>query len=232
MSYSVSVLKKYHDEMESMIAWYAQFPVESLEVCISNGNMKVGNVPNVSLPADFTCPNCSTCTKDCYDKKACIQYKNVLKARARNYSILKRNYELYWQQIRSKIAKLKTKYFRFHVSGDIISEMYFSDMVKTARMFPHIRFWTYTKAFESVNEYVRTHGGRRDKAIPENLSVMFSAWTDKLIPENPYGFPVFLAMAEKQEKPEGFMYCPSDCSWCIAHHTGCPYGKNVCIRIH
>ena len=231
MSYSVSVLKKYHDEMESLISWYATFPVESLEVCISSGNMKVGNVPNVSLPADWTCPNCATCTKDCYDKKACIQYLNVRKARARNYSILVRNYQLYWTQIRAKIAKLKTKFFRFHVAGDIISERYFSDMVKTARLFPHIRFWTYTKSFNIVNTFVRNNGGSRRKAIPENLSVMFSAWGTKPI-DNPYGFPVFLVLVSGMKKPNGFMYCPSNCLWCIEHHTGCPYGVNCCIDVH
>ena len=170
--------------------------------------MKVGNVPNVSLPPVKTCGNCSACIHKCYDIKACMQYENVMKARARNYSILIRNFRLYLEQLREKL----------------------SHMIKSARMFPSIVFWTYTKSHGIVNEFIRNRSGNRRKAIPKNLSIMFSVWAGKPI-ENPYDFPVFYVFEHGQEKPEMFM-CPSNCKWCIEHHRGCPYGESSCIEEH
>ena len=228
--YSNDTLKKYHDKLESTIAFYARFPVESLNICISGGNMKVGNVPNVSLPPVKTCGNCSACIHKCYDIKACMQYENVMRARARNYSILIRNFRLYWEQLLEKLSHMKTRFFRFHVGGDIMTVEYLREMIKTARMFPNIVFWTYTKSHVIVNEFIRNRGGNRRKAIPKNLSIMFSVWAGKPI-ENPYDFPVFYVFEHGQEKPEMFM-CPSNCKWCIEHHRGCPYGESSCIEEH
>lgn len=229
--YTNETLRKYNEQLENAIRFYARFPVDSLAICISGGNMKVGNVPNVSLPPVKTCSNCSACIHKCYDIKACMQYKNVMMARARNYAILSANYNLYWEQLRGKLSRMRTKYFRFHVGGDIISEQYFSDIVNTARMFPAIRFWTYTKAHETVNTYVSDNGGTHPDAIPENLSVMFSIWAGKPI-NNPYGFPVFYVYMHGQEAPKGMYKCPSDCKWCIEHGRGCPYGESSCIEEH
>ena len=230
--YTNETLKKYHDKLENAIAFYARFPVESLEICISGGNMKVGNVPNVSLPPVKTCGNnCKLCIHKCYDIKACMQYENVMNARSRNYSILMRNYDLYWKQLREKLSRMKTKYFRFHVGGDIISELYFSDMVKTARMFPHIRFWTYTKQLEYVNAFIEKNGGTLAKAVPDNLSVMASVWAGNPI-DNPYGLPVFYVYMHGQSAPVGMWHCPSDCKYCIEHGRGCPFGESSCIEEH
>lgn len=229
--YSKDVLRKYHDGMESAIAFYARFPVESLQICISLGNMKIGNVPNVSLPADFTCPHCEHCTKACYDKKACIQYKNVMNARARNYSILTRNYELYWAQLRAWLKKYTGKFFRFHVSGDITTTRYLGDMVKTARMFPNVRFWTYTKALEILNEYTKAHGGSRRKACPENLTIQVSRWADFPV-DNPYGYSEYICIPAGMEPPKGIMKCPGNCKVCCDNKIGCPYGQSAWIYEH
>lgn len=230
--YTNDTLKRYHNELEATIEFYARFPVETLEICISNGNIKVGNVPNVSLPPIITCGNnCFLCMHKCYDIKACMQYKNVMLARARNYSILLRNYDLYWQQLRNKLAHMKTKYFRFHVGGDIISARYFADMVKTAKMFLHIRFWTYSKQLEYINEYIRTHGGTYKKAVPNNLSVMASVWAGYPI-DNPYGLPVFYVYMHGQKAPANMWKCPSNCKICLDQKRGCPYGESSCIEEH
>lgn len=230
--YSNDTLKRYHDTMEATIEFYARFPVESLELCISAGNMKIGSTPNVSLPPVITCgKNCANCIHDCYDIKACMQYANVRNARARNYSILLRNYELYWEQLRAKLARMRTKYFRFHVGGDIISARYIADMVKTAEMFPHIRFWTYSKQMEYVNEYIDTHGGKLREAFPANFTVMCSVWAGKPV-NNPYGLPVFYVYEHGQKAPRGMFKCPSNCKWCMEHGRGCPYGESACIEKH
>ena len=227
--YSKETIQKYLDDMNATIAWYARFPVESLEVCLSDGNTKVP-CKNVSLPPIISCHNCSECKKECYDIKACIQYQNVMKARARNYSILKRNFDLYWTQIRTKISRMRKKYFRFHVGGDMVSKEYLTEMVKTARMFPTVRFWTYTKFHSVVNDYVRENGGK-GKAIPANLSIMFSDWTGMTM-DNPYGFGTFIVVDKGQTPPAGVWHCTGDCGICIRANRGCVVNETAWVWKH
>jgi len=230
--FSKQSLINYREGIERALDWYARFPVESLEVCISSGNRKVGKIPNVSLPPILTCPHCDKCCTECYDIKACLQYANVRNARARNLSILRRNFALYWEQLRAKLArKRKLTHFRFHVGGDMISAEYFKEMVKTARMFPHVRFWTYTKAHEIVNEYVRTHGKTKAKAIPDNLKIMFSVW-EGMTCNNPYRFGTFIVVMEGQTPPKGVWHCTGDCGLCIKANRGCIIGETSWIHKH
>ena len=222
----------YLSRLNSAIDFYAQFPVESLEIAISTGNKKVGNVWNISEPPIITCPNCTECKNLCYDIKACNQYPNVIKARARNYSILKRNADLYWKQLRDKLARKRTnKYFRFHVGGDFPSIEYLTEMVKTAKLFPEFRFWTYTKAYYIVNRYVKEHGNSRRKAIPENLSIMFSEWRGVPM-DNPYGFPEFRVHFKDEPEPVNVFKCPGNCRICIEQHRGCIVGETTYVDEH
>jgi hypothetical protein len=231
--YSNESLRKYREQLEKAIAFYAKFPVESLSVCISSGNMKIGRVLNVSLPPLVTCgKNCAVCMHKCYDIKACLQYENVMNARSRNYVILRENARIYWEQIRAKMARRrKNKFFRFHVAGDIISTEYLSEMIKTARMFPDFRIWTYTKQYDIVNAYVSNHGNSKRKAIPENLTIMFSQW-EGLTMVNPFGFPVFTCVMLGQKPPKGYYKCPGNCDICKAKKRGCPYGESCWVREH
>lgn len=225
--YTCDGMKKYREQMKEAIAEYMAIPAEDLKVSISAGNRKIGHVLNVSLPPLFTCGNCSECARYCYDIKACIQYKNVLKARARNYAILTRNAVEYWEQIRGKMARRKKNlFFRFHVAGDIVNAEYLRNMIETAKMFPLWTIWTYTKEYAIVNEYVRKHGGSREKAIPANLHIMFSEWRG-LPMVNPYGFPVFRCVFRNVEKaPENEWQCPGNCNICKAMGRGCVVGES------
>lgn len=234
--YSKETLKSYLERMEATIKWYALFPVDSLEVAVSEGNVKVDDIPNVSLPPIFTCPHCNECKKECYDIKACLAYPSVMKARARNYSILKRNAELFWKQLHDKIRKLLNRkkgmqFFRFEVGGDIISKSYFEGMIKTARLFPTVTFWTYTKAHSIVNKYVQEHGGSKAEAIPRNLSVMFSRW-EGMTTENPYGFGEFIAIGKDETPPAGAWKCIGNCRKCAELKRGCPVNETAWCYKH
>lgn len=230
--FSKESLKKYNLQLLKAIEMYDQEPVENLKICVSNGNKKVGSVPNVSLPPIKTCPHCERCCRECYDIKANLQYENVRLARARNYSILTRDPALYWSQLRSKLArKRKLTHFRFHVGGDMTTPEYFSEMVETARMFPKCIFWTYTKAHFIVNEYVRSHGGSIRSAIPGNLRIMFSAW-DGMKFDNPFGFGSFIVVDEGQKPPKGVWHCTGDCGKCIKANRGCPVGETAWVWKH
>ena len=226
---SIARAKKAVTIMKNIIADYMSAPLNSLHVAITNGNRKIGRVLNVSLAPVITCCNCKECLKLCYDIKAVLQYKNVALARSRNYVILMRDREKYFNEIIEAIKHRKTnKYFRWHVSGDIVDVDYFDHMVKIARMFPDFRFWTYTKAYVFVNKWVEENGKEN---IPENLSVMFSEW--KGIPMiNPYGFPEFRVWFHSEKKPEKVHWCPGNCETCLKSGTGCPYGQTTYCEEH
>ena len=133
-----------------------------LSVSITKGNRKIGETHNVSLPPILSCGEaCKVCCDTCYDGKACLQYENVRKARAKNYAILQHDFNDYWEQIDKYLNRnFKSKYFRYHVGGDIPSYEYFEKMVETAKKHSNWFFWTYTKQYHFVNKYVKLHGGK------------------------------------------------------------------------
>ena len=155
-------------------------------------------------------------------------------ARARNYSILSRDMDKYFSDVVDAIRRHPSyDAFRWHVGGDVpalyTGVEYIAHMVDIARMFPGVRFWTYTKNYFAYNEYVRTHGGSIADAIPDNLSVMFSQWRG-IDMVNPYGFAEFRAYYD-DETPEGDMECAGDCRVCRASGVGCPFRMTVWTRI-
>lgn len=222
--------KKAVEKIRSYAQEFMKAPIDELNVVITKGNKKIGRVLNVSLAPIVTCMNCSGCLKLCYDIKAILQYKNVAIARAKNYVILMRDRQKYFDEIRSALKHRRTnKYFRWHVSGDIIDVDYFDNMVRIAREFPEFKFWTYTKAYVLVNHWCELNGGR--EAIPANLSVMFSEWRGmKMI--NPYNFPEFRVVFKDEEKPRNVKWCCGNCEQCIKNYSHCVKGETVHCMEH
>lgn len=227
--YSLESLKKVVSALKNAMDKYMTMPVESIKLCISNGNRKIGKAMNVSLPPILSCGNCKECKHFCYDIRACLQYKNVIDARIRNYVILLKNRDLYFSTIDKACSRRKAnKMFRWHVSGDIIDLDYFCRMVEIARNHPGFIFWTYTKMYHIVNEYCDKYG---KESIPVNFSVMFSEWKGMEL-VNPYHFGEFRALYENESIPENTYYCPGNCDICKAARRGCIANENTCIYIH
>lgn len=229
--YTNEGIKKAVDGLKQAIEQANRKPLEEMKVCISSGNQKIGNTLNVSLPPVITCGNCSGCMRYCYDIKAVLQYANVRKARANNYSILTRDREKYFYDIVKALARRrKNKFFRWHVSGDIPDVGYLTYMIEIANRFPDFRFWTYTKRYDIVNQYVREHGGNK-VCIPSNLSIMFSEW--KGMPMvNPFGFPEFRVVMKDEKKPENVKWCCGNCNVCIHGNSHCVKGETVYCMEH
>lgn len=227
--YSLESLKKVVSALKNAKDKYMVMPIEAIKLCISNGNRKIGKAMNVSLPPILSCGNCKECKHFCYDIRACLQYKNVIDARVRNYVILLRDRSLYFETIDKACTRRKAnKMFRWHVSGDIIDLDYFCRMVEIAKNHPDFIFWTYTKMYHIVNEYCEKYG---KESIPVNLSIMFSEWRGMEM-VNPYGFGEFRALYENEEIPESTYYCPGNCDICKAARRGCIANESTCIYIH
>ena len=140
-------------------------------ISISKGNSKMGFIPSVSLPPIVTCAHGCTCAKKCYAAKLCRLRPNVRNAYQKNLDILNNDMDIlnndmdnYFLQV--KAAAMVSKYFRFHVSGDIPDMNYLDRMVKLAQELPGTTFLAFTKQYNFVNNFLQY------AAIPDNLKII------------------------------------------------------------
>lgn len=181
-------------------------------VSISKGNSKMGFIPSVSLPPIVTCARGCTCAKKCYAAKLCRIYGTVRKAYARNLDILKNDMDNYFIQV--KAAAMVTKYFRFHVSGDIPDMNYLDRMVKLAQELPGTTFLAFTKQYNFINNFLQY------AAIPDNLKIIFSEWPGMHM-ENPHNLPVAHVIFKGSEPADDWKICGGNCSECACRGVGC-----------
>ena len=202
---------------------------EDLRVRISNSNSKTGNVASVSTLPFITCPGCcaGTCGAKCYAAKIANLRPSVLKSYAINTAIYLRRPDIYWSSI--DLACKAVRYFRFHVSGDIVNKDYFDHMVQIARNNPKTEILCFTKRFDAVNAWIDENG-----EIPENLHVLFSGWTN-LQPENPHNLPETNVIEKGAEPAENWKICGGNCFNCACRGLGCwtaQRGDVVAFPIH
>lgn len=197
------------------------------KVTISLGNKKMGAIPSVSLPACITCNPSAPCFKECYAKKIERIYKNVKESYEKNLDILKSDPAAYWVQV--KAAASVTRFFRYHVSGDIPSADYFAEMVKTAAELPTTKFLAFTKQYNTVNSYLNGGG-----IIPENLKIIFSNWGEWKC-DNPHRLPVCEVIFKGEAPADGWKVCGGNCTECACRGVGCwevQNGETIAIYKH
>lgn len=188
----------------------------TMKVSISTGNKKMGATPSVSLPAIKTCAANCPCASKCYAARMCKYRKSVRNAYERNLAIVTGYPATYWAQVRAAVSM--TRFFRFHVSGDIPSNEYFSEMVETARRYPNTEILCFTKRYAIVNNYISAWG-----RLPNNLHVIFSRWNAEwdLTIENPYDLPMSAVIFKGDDVNKYEKVCPGNCSDCACRGTGC-----------
>lgn len=185
-------------------------------VSISAGNRKLGAIPSVSLPPVKTCPAGCPCAAKCYAAKLCRIYPTVQNAYNNNLDILASAPALYWLQVKS--AASMTRYFRYHVSGDILNAAYFSEMVRLARELPATEFLAFTKKYKIVNDWIDANG---IDSLPENLHIIFSEWGDGWTVPNPHGLPTSAVIFKGTEPRDDWKICGGNCAECACRGVGC-----------
>lgn len=183
-------------------------------ISISNGNSKMGGIPSVSLPAVKTCRICD-CHNKCYAKKLERLRPTVRRAYQRNLDILTSDPDTYWREVEASI--MMSRFFRFHVSGDIPDAAYFEKMVEIANRNQHCQILCFTKKYEIVNGYISDNW-----ALPDNLHLIFSAW-DNLDMDNRFGLPVAYVRYRDGHTaaPSEAFECHGNCSECARTDGGC-----------
>ena len=197
-------------------------------VSISEGNSKMGRIASVSLPAWITCKRCD-CWGKCYAKKLERIRPSVRNAYQRNYDILRNDPDTYWREVES--AVMMSRFFRFHVSGDIPDDSYLHRMAEVAERNKHCQILCFTKKFELVNNAINS-----GLLIPENLHLIFSAWRG-LSMDNPFGLPTAHVRYRDgyTTADEGAVECGGNCAECAATDGGCwslKRGEQVVFHEH
>lgn len=192
--------------------------MSSKKITISKGNKKMGSIPSISLPACITCNPSAPCFEGCYAKKMERIYKNVRDSYAKNLDVLQSDPAAYWMQVRA--AASTSRFFRYHVSGDIPSAEYFAQMVKTAESLPSTKFLAFTKQFNTVNDFIDGGG-----TIPQNLNIIFSNWGGWKC-ENPHRLPVCEVIFKGESPADGWKVCGGNCTECACRGIGCWEVKN------
>lgn len=202
-------------------------------VSISKGNVKMGAIPSVSLPPIKTCCADCPCAVKCYAAKICRLRPNVRKCYEMNLDLLLSDPCKYWVDVRKAVSV--TRYFRFHVSGDIVDDLYFYDMVLTAEMNPKTEILAFTKQYDIVNRYLDGHGGK----LPENLHVIFSLWDPawNVRVKNPYNLPMSAVIFKGAEHTAEYFdkICPGNCFECACKGMGCwalEHGETIAFYEH
>lgn len=183
------------------------------KISISKGNSKMGEIKSVSLPPIITCAENCTCAKKCYAAKLCRIYKNVKESYNRNLDILNNNPVEYWEQVNDALSV--SRFFRFHVSGDIPNYQYLTDMINAAKNNPHCDILVFTKRYWMINKAL--DGGLE---IPQNLHIVFSEW-EGMAMDNPYNLPVAHVIFKGQEPQDNWNICGGNCLTCAKVNEGC-----------
>ena len=125
-----------------------------------------------------------------------------------------------------------SRYFRFHVSGDIPNQNrngYLAMVAYLCNKYTACNVLMFTKQYETVNKFIRDNG-----SIPKNLHVLFSGWTN-LKPVNPYNLPETTVYVKGEEfKPE-WTACGGNCLDCALHCGGCwdaKSGDTIAFKMH
>lgn len=198
-------------------------------VHISRGNSKMGEIPSVSLPAGLTCRDDVPCRPRCYAARLERFRPNVHDNYEDNYRILLEEPDTYWREVEA--AVMLSRFFRFHVSGDIPNYEYLVRLSDVMRRNPHCVGLIFTKRFSLVNEYLD-----KGNKLPENLKVIFSGW-DGLQMENPHNLPeahVIEKDGSTTARPDA-VPCSGNCAECAVTDAGCwtiGPGQQVVFHIH
>lgn len=197
-------------------------------VKISKGNSKLGAIPSVSLPSIKTCRQCA-CREKCYAQKLERLRPAVRNAYQHNLEVLLKEPETYWREVEASV--MMSRFFRFHVSGDIPTQEYLANMVAVAGRNSHCEILCFTKRYEMVNEFIEKNG-----ELPSNLHMIFSGWIG-LDMVNPFSLPEAHVRYRDGSTTarDDAVECGGNCTECALTEGGCwnlQKGQQVVFNEH
>ena len=184
-----------------------------LKVSISPGNVKMGNVPSVSLPPIKSCGAGLPCYRGCYAAKMARRRGVIASAWENNWKMVTTMRGEYFAQIVNVLLKKKPELFRWHVSGDLPDYLYLNSVNVTAHFADTTEFLLFTKKYDLL----RLQKRERVK-LADNLSIVVSAWPGMYIPPDiRKAYPIaWMHDPKNPDKriPEDAYVCKGDCFAC------------------
>ena len=182
------------------------------EISISKGNIKLGNIWNISLPPIKSCYPNLPCYKKCYARKAYRAYPSTKKAWDKNYNLFKTAPGRYFQLIDEFLNNKNPEYFRWFVAGDCPNKNHLLNIIKLSNKHLNTKFMMFTKRYDLLLN--------NKENIPSNLSINVSAWNGLTIPNElrkKYRIAWFLDPKNPDyriKKVKNIIHCPGSCKTC------------------
>jgi hypothetical protein len=190
-------------------------------VTISEGNIKTGRIPSVSLPAVITCNREAPCTKGgCYMLPLLKMRPSVRLAYQKNLDTYNKKDGTYFESIDNWLKIKKPAFFRWHVCGDIPDGYYLAGMVHIAEKHPNIKFLAFTKKYDLVSNW----------DYPENLSIVISAWPGFELPQTE--LPIAYMQDGTEDRVKNAIQCHGNCETCGMCWELKNINKNVVFKKH
>ena len=220
---SMAAIRKACSNCDNYTDYNAGQDPENMKIHISAGNAKLGSIMNISLPPVATCHNCSSCMHYCYAVRSYNRFTGTAAGWNENYLLFLSDPSRYFSEI-SKAVRTQ-RFFRWHVSGDIVNGAYLAGMITVAQANPKTEFLAFTKAYQIVNIAIGSGA-----VIPSNLHLLFSAAPGVKMP-NPYNIPechinfADSALNTYKGGAEYEYHCTGNCTECAVNGCGCFFLK-------
>jgi hypothetical protein len=147
-------------------------------------------------------------------------WPEVRKAWDDNFLAAVEHRKYYFDSIRRYLLRHRPKYFRWHVSGDILSQDYFDHMLNIAQDYFFVQFLVFTKNYNlSI-----------PNTLPYNLSLIFSAWPGVKLPTTSH--PIAFIEHPKEKRTHNVVRCPGHCETCRACWSARETGHNILLPLH
>ena len=175
----------------------------------------MGAVPSLSLPSGVTCRNDCECAVKCYAKRLERLRPSVRMAYQTNLDLLCSHPEVFWRE--TEAAVMMSRFFRFHVAGDIPDMQYLINLIRIAQRNKHCTILCFTKKYGIVNDYIWLNG-----IPPQNLRLIFSIWRGLTV-DNPYRLPEAHVRYKDgtTTAAETAYLCSGNCAECAVTDSGC-----------
>ena len=200
---------------------------KTMETRISDGNMKVGSIANMSLAPGKTCSAeaCKTCLcGGCYAMKSYRMYSNVRAAWDKNTDLAINKLDVMESDLMRYFASLNApRFFRIHVGGDFVTREYAAMWARVALANPGTNFLAFTKQWDNV----------RGIEFPANFSLVLSAWPGTEIPNDLIKlYSVAWLDDGNAEIPTDAIECPGNCETCGVCWSLAKRGIDVFFKKH
>lgn len=116
---------------------------------------------------------------------------------------------------------MMSRFFRFHVAGDIPDKYYLQRIIALASRNKHCDILCFTKKFDIVNE-ILSEFNEHKLEFPSNLHLILSGWKG-LEMKNPFNLPeahVKFRDGSTTARPDAIQ-CSGNCTECAMTDGGC-----------